>query len=446
MPRADLSWLVSLLTKTPTVEANPTYSPDDTPEIAKQYGVDSANPYIAPSQWQRTVHENASNQIDALNNQFKSAADIAQLQDSISKGAAAENYDALPDYLKPKNPLTGQTLLPRNAIAAGYGKSGTTPTELGAYNTANNYLANGGADRDALARQQSVDAENRRLALAGMLNNPEKEAIDTSSRLTLGTAQNNAELPLVQPRADVARASLGNEYVRQTQNVPASLALERTQTGNQQTVADALAAGRPIIAGNTFQQLLNEAGNLRYSPTPASPYAVKYDMNDNGDIVENTVRDPRFIGLMNTMTAKMGTTGALGTPMGTTSTGARFIEPGSGSTVIRQGIGSGVSDHSSDKSGVNEGKNPSTVAPPPPAVDTPTVSKPSYSTIPGLRQPTTVTQPKSGRTTGLTPAQIKANRITELTNILKNANTSRGTFMTQQEYADKYSELQELLK
>lgn len=121
----DLSWLASLLTKTPTTTPNPTFG--DTQEqpytdpvtgqtsAAPAYtdaggneisgsvpkGADTTNRFTVPSKWQTFVHPEAAAAINSLNSQFASRPIIAQQTHDISNTIGAQDAKLMRPLMAP---------------------------------------------------------------------------------------------------------------------------------------------------------------------------------------------------------------------------------------------------------------------------------------------------------------------------------------------------------
>lgn len=271
----DLSWLASLLTKTPTATTSantPDLDPGSVGKFLDENGQDVSQPYSSPSQWQRLVHPEESGAIDKMNNDYISKPIMANLENRTSLGIRAGNVGLLPLALAPNTPAL-------SAAAAGYGSLDTSPSYINQQNRALLTAQHGLPGTQAATDLNIGKIEN--VASAGTLDRqPMEQSIlnqDTVNRwhTVYGLTPDQIELAEKQVKSDlrfkptedsIKTQALKNQQQEQDTLVPAEQNLRLTQTGNAQNIASENTQLWPYTQRSMDNHAVADAATSKYIP------------------------------------------------------------------------------------------------------------------------------------------------------------------------------------
>lgn len=329
----DLSWLVGLLTKTPTAEQNPTFgASQEQPFFDSQTGTYSSEPaytdaqgneipgtlgkadtihqLVPPSQWQRFVHPEQAGQIDTVNNAFVTKPLMAGLENKVNIDTRAGNVLKMNPALRPP------TLTPEQAAVSGYGDF-SPPTITNQYNRAVT-----GAEGGLPTTMGQTDVVQAGTGLKASLGEAGRQDVqesvldqDTlnhwfkSFHLTpmesqLAEKQLKTEMGVQPLVAQIRERALQNQLKEQTDLVPAQTQLSLTQTQNAQRGASEAGNLWPYTKTSMDNRAIGDAATsfaipeqprfanmiqpdksvapFRKDPLGASPFAIQ--MSSLGDL------------------------------------------------------------------------------------------------------------------------------------------------------------------
>lgn len=276
----DLSWLAGLLTKTPTAanSVNPDYNQEDSipytdPVTGQTSGVMPNNtPYTPPTQWQRLVHSDQANAIDALNNQAVSKPLSASLSNASDIRVRSGNYARLPSSLQVPN------LSPTEAAVAGYGEF-NPPTILNQQNRAV-MDAQGGVPSTLAATDVTQAGTGLKAAVGEAGRQDVQESIldqdtlnhwFTAFHLTplqsqLAEKQLKSETGVQPLVAQIRERALQNQQQQEEHLVPAQTQLSLTQTENAQRQASEVGTLWPYAKTALDNRMIGESATSHYLP------------------------------------------------------------------------------------------------------------------------------------------------------------------------------------
>lgn len=301
----DLSWLASLLTKTPTATPNPAYGASDDPSfegpvqqggaqpqyspsgtyvdptVASQYG--TTQPFEAASKWQHMMHPEASQAIDQLNNQAASAQVMPSINNTAALKVRAGNEQLLPPELRPN------ISSPLSAAAAGYGSLDTSPSYINQQNQAL-LTAQHGLPGLKAATDLTTGTYQYNAATGALSRQPREQSILNQDqvnqmRTVYGLTPDQIDLAEQQVKADarfkptensIRDQALKNQASQQQNIVPAEQNLQLTQTGNQQAVANKTASLMPYTTGTMQNNAVAGLTQSQFMPEEP-PYGNRID-------------------------------------------------------------------------------------------------------------------------------------------------------------------------
>lgn len=292
----DLSWLASLLTKTPTADSQANTPDDDIGSQGKfldENFKDVDQPYQSPTAWQRMLHPEASGQIDQLNNQYSYKPIAAAQDNSIKFNTAKSNIARMPSSALPLG------VTPDEMASTGYG-TGQTPVELAQQNRAMSDMAGGitpiQSSTDINAAKENLTASNRALQRqptveAGLdqqsVNNLQKLLHVDEPSIRLAESQIKGELGREPTYEEVRERTLSNQLREQRDLVPLQANLALTQTGNAQDVATKTHELMPYTTGIMANDAVGKLAESRFQPL-GEPFGNRVD----GPMVTPGVRNP----------------------------------------------------------------------------------------------------------------------------------------------------------
>lgn len=277
----DLSWLASLLTKTPTTADNantPDLAPGSEGKFLDPTGtlhgdtIDISNPYQSPTTMQRLVWPDQSAQIDKLNNQYSSQPLMANLENSTNLNIRAGNVKKLDPSLQPnESPLA--------AAAGGYGSLDTSPSYINQQNQALLNAQHGlpgvrsatdlnTGQYDLTASKGAVDRQQmEQSAISGDLVNRWNTAYGlTPQQISLAERQVKSELGFQGSVEQIREQALKNQFDEQSHLIPAQNRLSLTQTTNAQNAASEQQTMWPYAKTALDNRMIGEAATSHYLP------------------------------------------------------------------------------------------------------------------------------------------------------------------------------------
>lgn len=271
----DLSWLASLMTPTPTAQSQantPDLDPGSQGQFLDPNFQDTNQPFQSPSQWQRIVHPEQSNAIDAQNNEFITKPLQAGLDNRTALNIHAGNVGLLDPSLRPNtNPLS--------AAASGYGDINQSPSYINQQNSALLQAQHGvpgiqastGINTAKYQNTASAGSLERQQAEQSILNQDQVNQLQTVYGLTpaqidLAEQQVKASSHFLPTENSIKTQALKNQQEEQSNLIPAQTSLAETQTQNAQRQASEIGNLWPYAKTALDNRAIGDAATSKFIP------------------------------------------------------------------------------------------------------------------------------------------------------------------------------------
>ncbi len=263
----------------PDEDGNAVYKPVDS----------KGNPttiYSQPNAFQRFISPTARAYAEQ-NASISAQPLIAEQAQNTQRGLISDKYNAMPDYLKPKD-VDGNTLTSDQAWASGY-NGNQTPDQLKDNNSSVGEMSGGiiptQVSTGLYGAKAEQDIANRasQIASAQLANTPRDIATHAANSvnenyaaLNLTPLQNSilhykfiteyGREPVIESAADMQAL---NELYRQQSNIPAEQKLSLTETKNRANVADTIQSMAPTIADTVRKGTVGDWFRSKYGVSPS---------------------------------------------------------------------------------------------------------------------------------------------------------------------------------